>query len=232
MPLVDDIEKLRENSIASLDASHDYFTHTQAAWRIVQQFVREGNKATIHNQETGSVVQETDLPCLAQQYITGYLTEATFQHFVSLFEDFMGNFLCLWLNHFPQSLSGKQIDFNTVLQCSDKADIVRVMVEKQVNELQYKRVKEWFEYMEKLANLGCPSPDEIERIAEIKATRDILVHNRGIANAVYVEKSAGHARFAVGERVEVSEHYHRQSWQLVKQVVTDVAKAGCAKLQR
>lgn len=67
MPLADDIEKLREDGIASLDASHDYFTHTQAAWRIVQQFVREGNKATIHNQETGSVVQESDLPRLAQQ---------------------------------------------------------------------------------------------------------------------------------------------------------------------
>lgn len=105
------------------------------------------------------------------------------------------------------------------------------MVEKQVNELQYKRVKEWFEYIEKLAKLGCPSPDEIERIAEIKATRDILVHNRGIANAIYLEKSADLARFAVGERVEVSEHYHRESWQLVKQVITDVANAGCAKLQ-
>ena len=97
----------------------------------------------------------------------------------------------------------KNLDFQIVLQSSEKADIVRTVVEKQVTSLQYDRVPRWFEYIEGIVNLGCPTPDEIERLAEIKATRDVLVHNKGIANAIYVDKSMGRARFAVGEVVEV-----------------------------
>jgi len=231
MSLIEDIEKLRDDSVAALDASHNYFTHTKTAWRLVQQFVRQGRQITIRNQETGSVVRETDLPGLAQEYITGYLAEATFQHFVSLFEDFIGDFLRLWLNEFPESLSAKKLDFDVVLQCSDKVDIVRSVVDKQVASLQYDRVPKWFDYIQGIVDLGCPTADEIERVAEVKASRDVLVHNKGIANAIYVDKSMGRARLAVGEKVDVPEHYHRESWQLVKKVITDVSNAGMSRLQ-
>jgi len=114
--LVHDIKKLRADSIASLDASRNYFLNTKAAWRVVQQVVRQGHQITIRNQDTGSVVRESELPGLAQQYVSGYLAEATFQHLVSLFEDFVGDFLSLWLNEFPQSLSEKQLGFRVVLE--------------------------------------------------------------------------------------------------------------------
>jgi len=229
--LSDDITRLRDDSIASLDASLDYFTHTKMAWRIVQRVVKEGREVTVRNLDTRTVVEGDDLSGLAQEYVTGYLTEATFQHFVSLFEDFVGDFLRLWLNHFPMSLSSNEVMFKTVLECKDKAEIIGAVVESKLHSLQYQRVADWFEYIEKLAKLDCPTPDQIKQLAEIKATRDILVHNKGIANAIYVDKSMGRARFAVGDQVDVPEHYHRESWQILKQVVMDVANAGVAKLQ-
>ncbi len=231
MALVDDIGGLREDSLASLDASHDYFPPTKRAWRIVQRVVREGRRLSIESLDTRTVVEGSELSGLAQQYVTGYLAEATFQHFVALFEDFIGDFLRLWLNHYPKSLSKRTVEFKTVLECSGKTEIVSAVVDEQLHSLQYKKVEEWFEYIEDIAQLGCKTPDQIEQLAEIKATRDILVHNKGIANAIYVEKSMGRARFAVGEHVNVPEHYHRESWRIVKQVVVDVANAGVAKLQ-
>ncbi len=236
MPLRDEIETLRDDSIASLDASHDYFFRTKAAWRIVQQVVREGRKVSIRNQATDSVVREGDLPRLAQEYVTGYLAEATFQHFVSLFEGFLGGFLRLWLNAFPHGVKeksekqDKQVRLETVLKCSSKAEIIATLVDEQVHRLQYKSLPKWFEYVEKRVHLGCPTNDEIERLTEIKATRNILVHNKGIANAIYVDKDGNpRARVSVGEKVEVREDYHHESWQLIKQVITDIAEAGVAK---
>jgi hypothetical protein len=230
MALSDKITQLRDDTIASLDAGHNYHVHTEIAWRLVQRMVRQGDAFTIRNQATGNSVDETELSNLAQGYISGYLSSATFQHFVSVFERFVSDLLRLWLTEYPGSLAGNQLKFRTVLDCADKDAIVAAVVDKEVHGLSYQRLAEWFDYLEKIAKLGCPSQDQIERLAEVKASRDVLVHNNGIVNVIYLDKSMGRARFSNGDRLELTEHYHRDSWQLIKQVVTEVANAAIIKL--
>ena len=192
--------------------------------------VRQGHKVAIRNQATGNTVNETELSGLAQNYVTGYLASASFQHFVSLFEQFVFDFLRAWLEEYPGSLSGNQLHFRTVLDATDKSEIIAAVVQKEVLGLAYKRVADWFAYLDNIAKLGCPTQDQIQRLAEVKASRDVLVHNNGVANVIYVDKSMGQARFADGDMLEVPEHYHRESWQLIKQLVSDVANAGVNKL--
>ena len=146
------------------------------------------------------------------------------------FEQFVVDFLSAWLTEYPGILSGKQLPFRTVLDAADKNEIVTAVVQKEVLGLAYKRLADWFTYLEKIAQLGCPTEDQIQRLAEIKASRDVLVHNNGISNSIYVDKSMGQSRFADGDTLELPEHYHRESWQLIKQVVSDLADAGINKL--
>lgn len=230
MALVDKMTQLRDNCLSSLDASHDYYTHTKNIWRIIQQFVREGHEFTIRNCVTDHIVNQTELSGLAQPYITGYLASATFQHFVSLFEQFVFDLLRAWLTEYPNSLSRKQLQFGTVLDAKNKNEIVTAIVQKEVQEIIYKRIAEWFNYFENIASLGYPTEDQILKLAEIKASRDVLVHNNGIANSIYVDKSMGQARFASGETLELPEQYHRESWQLIKKVVSDIANAGIKEI--
>lgn len=230
MALADDVSRMRADSLAALDASHDYYEHTRSVWRIIQQLVREGHVVTIRNQATGNTVDKNELPGLAQKYVTGYLAAATFQHFVSLFEDFVFDFTRAWLVEYPRSLSAKQVAFRIVLDSADKPEIIRTVVQKELVEVAYGRVEDWFENLEKIAKLGCPSPEEVERLAEIKASRDVLVHNKGIANSIYVDKSSGRARFREGETLTIPEGYHRDSWRLIRQVVADIADAALKKL--
>lgn len=77
--------------------------------------------------------------------------------------------------------------------------------------------------------LGCPPPEEIAQLAEIKATRDILVHNRGIVNATYRAKAGALARAQDGELLELPTAYHNASWALICKVVRDVSEAAIAK---
>jgi hypothetical protein len=121
---------------------------------------------------------------MSHNYVTGYLASATFQDFVALFERFIFDFLTAWLAAYPASLSGNQLKFRTVLEAADRNEIVAAVVRKEVQDLAYQRVADWFAYVERIAQLDCPSQDVIERLAEIKASRDVLVHNRGIANAI------------------------------------------------
>jgi hypothetical protein len=229
MVLADDIRDLAGRSLAALDDCHDYFTHTKVVWRLLQQIVGEGRKFTLLNKTTGTVIDQQALVNLTQRYVTDYLASFTFQHFVSLFEEFFFDLLHLGLVADPGSLAKKQLEFGIVLKAPDRAAITHAVVDKELNELKYERVTDWFEYLEKLVKLGCPTTDEMEKIAEIKASRDILVHNKGMVNASYLLKAGKRARYKEGERLKIPEPYHRESWQTIGKVIRDISDAAIKK---
>lgn len=231
MTLADDIQALTTGTLSGLEASHDYYTYTKRVWRLLQQIVKEGRKFTFRNLTTGTRVDEQVLLGRAQLYVTDYLMSSTFQHFVSLFEDFFFELLRFWLAAFPASLSKKQVEIGAVLKAPDKSAIVLTVVDRELNDLKYERLADWFAYLERLTNLGCPTADEIEKLAEIKASRDILVHNNGITNGTYVSKAGTRARYQDGEKLEIPEQYHRASWEAINKVVRDVSAAAMAKVR-
>ena len=229
MALADDVRALRDRALTELTSTHDYYTDTKRAWRIVHKVIRAGNKVTVRNTITGTVTEAAQLAEKARGYVTGDLAQATFQQFVSIFENFFFDFLRLWLMAYPQSLGGKELQFKTVLDAPDKEGVTLYVVNKELNEVAYERPTEWFAYLETRAKLGCPAPEEIERIGEAKASRDILAHNRGIANRIYESKAGRFARYKDGQKIEIPEHYHQETWVLIRKVITDLSAAAETK---
>jgi hypothetical protein len=226
MAMADEIRDLATRSLTALNAGHDYYAHTKTVWRLMQQAVKAGRTFVVRNMATGTVVNEEALLGLAQQYITEYQASFSFQHFVSLLEDWLFDLLRLWLLGYPNSLAKRAIEFSVVLDAADKAAITLAVVDKELNELKYRKVAEWFAYLEKLVRLGVPNADQIEHLAEIKASRDILAHNQGVANKVYVAKAGVRARYPLGAQLEIPEHYLRESWETIRQVIRDVSAAA------
>jgi len=229
MALADDLRALADRSLAALNEGHNYFTFSKRVWQLLQKDTKKGRKVSFHNPATGAKVDEEKLYVLAPHYVAEYLRTSTFQHFVSLFEDFFFDLLRLWLAAYPGSLAKKQIEFGTVLQAPDKATVTFAVVDRELNELKYERVAGWFAYLEQLTKLGCPTAAEVNRLAEIKASRDILAHNKGIANAIYVAKAGKLARCKEGEPLEIPEQYLRESWETIRKVVRDVSAAAVKK---
>ena len=229
MALADDLMVLRERVLTELVSAHDYYTDTRIAWRLVYRVVAAGNAITIRNTTTGTVTTQFDLTARSRGYVAEQLAEATFQQFVSLFESFLFDFLRHWLTEYPQSLGKKTVDFKTVLELPDKDAVAQLVVGRELNEVLYDRPAGWFNYLEDKVKLGRPSANEIERIAEIKASRDALVHNRGIANRTYLSKAGSLARFREGNKIDIPEHYHRETWVLIRKIVSDISDAAIAK---
>jgi hypothetical protein len=117
----------------------------------------------------------------------------------------------------------------TILELKDSETVIRHVVNKKVSAILYDRPASWFAYLEDLAKLGCPCEDEIGRIAEAKASRDVLIHNRGIVNPIYIAKSGSFARFKEGERVAISPQYHSEIWKLIRKLVEDTSTAALTK---
>ncbi len=229
MALSNDILTLRDEVLGNLITAHDYYVDTKAAWRIVHKVIATGHTFTIRNTTTGTVTTQVELGARARGYVSAQLAEATFQQFVSLFENFFFDLLRLWLTAYPQSLGRKTVDLKTILELPDRDAITQLVIGKELNEVVYGRPAEWFAYLEEKVKLGCPTPNEIEWIAEAKASRDVLVHSKGIANKLYVSKAGRLARFHEGDLINIPEHYHREIWELLRKVVSDVSNAASAK---
>jgi hypothetical protein len=103
---------------------------------------------------------------------------------------------------------------------------------RQLNELRYKHLREWFVAVNKAVKLDCPTEDEIGALAEIKAARDILEHNAGVVNEIYLRKAGEKARYGIGDHIEIEDAYHLESWRLIKKVVQDVTIAAIGRLSK
>jgi hypothetical protein len=232
MDLAAEIRVLMEGALADFNAGHDYYTDSKLVWRVFQDDARKGKTITSRNLATGVKVNEQPLLSKTQFYATDFLLSFTFQHFTSLFENFLFDALRLWLLAYPKSLPEALVERQEIIAALvDKAPIIEAFVDKELNELKYDDVAKWFVYLEKRVKLGCPTVEEIEKLSEIKATRNILVHNRGIANERYLKKAGKLARCKSGERLEISEIYHRESWELMRKIATDIAVALIEKAE-
>lgn len=229
MSLAGEITRHRDDCLDALDAAHDYFARSIHLWNLARASIDQGESIAFINPATGNEVDGPELSRLADEYANGYLASATFQEFVGILERFLFGLIRTWLIAFPENLAAKQLQFRTVLDAADRDEIIAAVAEKEVLGLAYQRIADWFAYLNKLVSLECPNRDQIERLAEIKASRDVLVHNRGIANAIYVAKSLGRARFADGEFLELPADYHRESWALIKEVVAEAGDEAVAK---
>src|SRR5271167_180042 len=120
MALADDIRAHRDRAVADLKAAHDYYADTKIAWDIANKAIAAGHTFNIRNVTTGTVTTQTDLEAKVRGYVAEQLTQATFQQFIAIFENFFFDLLRLWLLAYPQSLMGKKVDFKDVLDAPDK----------------------------------------------------------------------------------------------------------------
>ena len=232
MPVADDLRAIAARAYHDLDAVHDFFEHSKIVWRSFQILVDEGHRVIAENLATGTRIDQNGLIGLAPQYTRDYLATFTFRQFASTFEVFLFNFLHRILLHNPWQFSKCQMEFEVVLKASDRDEIVSGMILKQLNERMHGPPREWFVALNKAVVLGCPSDDEIDALAEIKATREILEYNAGVVNDVYQRKAGKKTRYSVGEHIEIEDAYHLDAWRLIRKVVTDVTDAAIHRLSK
>lgn len=229
MPLADDIRALRDRTLAELNAAFDYYYHSEVAWGLANHALATHPAQPYRNPATGTTVTGTELVSCSASYVAIQLTEATFQQFLSVFEVFIGDLLRLWLTAHPRVIGTKTVELKDALDAGDLPTLVARLVDHEVAEVTYKSPRTVFQYIERRIGLPLPPATEIDRLAEAKATRDVLVHNRGAVDAGYRTKAGALARFTVGQRIDLPKPYHRRTWELVAKLVADLADAAAVK---
>jgi len=229
MGLSEDIDCICQDALASLDRAHDYYSFTKRSWRLIQTaVVRRGQKFRFRNQATNSTVDQREFASKAQLYASSELAEATFQQFVSIFEGFLFDVIRAWMLAYPDALSKRQLTGKEILALPDRDALIDALAAKELQDVFYDRPINWFAYLKE--RLGIEPTGALE-FAEIKATRDILVHARGVANRQYLEKAANLARGVLGDRLQVPEPYLQQSWLLMRTLIAEIGSQAAAKFE-
>jgi hypothetical protein len=230
MALRDDIEEFRDRAIAALNHAHDYYIYTREAWRSLQQDVqRDGRTLLWENLSTRSSITQKEVAARAQRYIEVELPASTLQQFVSIFENFLFDCVRAWILAHPARVSKRQLAGKDIFELPDKAAIIDALVEKELKDVFYDRPANWFEYVKAMVNIPSPTIAEAKQFAEIKATRDVLVHGQSVANSFYVDKAGHLARSSAGNPLDVPGPYHQASWELICKLVRDMGNDMAAK---
>lgn len=138
---------------------------------------------------------------------------------VTLVETMLSDVVRAVVVRYPQKLGGKRnISIQTVLESTTLDEVHLRATDSLLNELAYKSPAEFAESVQPLISINlleCPS---FHRYVEVKATRDIFIHNRGIANDVYVRKAGSHARVKSGITLPADTQYFLESYECCLQI--------------
>lgn len=229
MSLRSDVERLRDESLAALVETHDYLVYSQRLWRRLGiETTRHRRRLSVYNRATGSKLTEADLPSLVDASVRKHLPIATIQQFTSITEAFLADLVRLWVTAYPFHLRG-QLDVPSILKAPDKDAIVQLLVDRYLLDMTAKPPREWFRQLNEVVALGAPTVAEVDAFAEVKATRDVFVHNRGFVPEAYVRKAGPLARGAVGEPLDLPDPYLHDAWQSCEAIVAAVGTAAAGR---
>ena len=94
-------------------------------------------------------------------------------------------------------------------------------MDSRITSLFYDRPARFFQYIEQVLSIELPN-ELRESYAELKATRDLLVHNSGQVNEVYVQKTKQRARGRLGQEIPLGEEYFAGAVHVMKSLVSSL----------
>jgi hypothetical protein len=242
--IVEELKEHREYILTSFRGAMEFNVFTDLAYIFASEYSTTSHEATgkvkIAYSQFASEFEIPDKQILISELPAyffesakdKYLLSMVHQQQIALFEHFFFDLIRVLLMDRPERISKKKhIDYATILESDTKEDIIQRLIDRELNEIKYKNVSEWFIYLNSLVKLPDMPLDTLEKVAEAKATRDILVHNAGIVNKIYLEKSGQAARFSVGNMIDVSPHYTRDVWHLLVGVLIKTSDSLIEKFE-
>ncbi len=140
-------------------------------------------------------------------------------HLTTLMETMFSDILRAVFTKYPEKMSSKkQIAISDILSLSSIELVHLEIINKTINEIAYKSPKDFVAEFEKFVSINLFETPAMHHYLEIKATRDIYIHNMGIVNSVYIDKSASHARAKDGQELPINIQYFLESYEYCLQL--------------
>lgn len=155
-----------------------------------------------------------ELQQIADRAVSKEIFFSVFVYAVAQVEAFVGDLLLEVLKFDNRRLKTRvkgidhtsKIDVNDLIDSASREELIEEVIRKELASLFYAAPSLQMEYFQAVTGVKLPG-DIVASWIEIKATRDIIVHNSGVANAIYVRKADAKARAKDGEVLPMDEEY-------------------------
>lgn len=138
---------------------------------------------------------------------------------VTIIDACFGDILRAVVRKYPKKLGAKRtMSLGSVLEAASIEEVHMRATDALLNELAYKSPAEYAEAVKTLIGVNLLECPAFHKYVEIKATRDIYIHNRGVANDVYLRKAGTHARVGSGHLLPVDDVYFLESYESCLQI--------------
>jgi len=198
------------------EAVKDAHTTLQSGRRTKLRF----SIPTVQREKIVAARNKSDILSLLEQTINRDLFAQALVPAVAVTEGYLADMLSIVLRAFPKKLgsSEKKVDLPLVLESSDLEELLGKIISNQIYTAFYASPVKYFMYIEDTLSVSIPEARK-KTYAEVKATRDICVHNGGVANKIYVEKSGDRARAEDGEPLPLDQTYFSSAIMGMKGIV-------------
>lgn len=120
---------------------------------------------------------------------------------------------------YPQKLGAKRtITIQNVLEATSIEEVHLRATDALLNELSYKSPSEFSEAIQSIVSISLLECPAFHQYMEIKASRDIFIHNRGVANDTYVRKAGIRVRVNSGMNLPADVQYFLESYEACLQL--------------
>jgi len=230
--LLDRLNAVASDNINAIVQLQDFQVFTGHSYDRYSKMVDAGHlKESVTNARTNTSASSKDLSRQLIGYLDGELPLVCLYQIVAHFEAFFFDFLALLLLHNPHALSAKrQVTVGEVLEAAQYETLLERLIQAELAGLRYSSPADWFAFLRRIVNLDAIKDTDIARLAELKATRDVCIHNRGIANEIYLGKSGAQARVRAGEQLPVARAHTYESADFLREFIRGLADATIARL--
>ena len=164
----------------------------------------------------GKTIRRTkrDLVRIFKEAVANDFNYTVFTYLVAQTEAYLSDMICTVLKTDHRRLKTriqgidhvKKIDADEGLDAANLTELIEGLIEKEMVSLFYASPEKQFEYISKVLGAEIDT-DVINKWKEYKACRDLIVHNSGIINSVYISKVGAAARGVAGEQIKVDAKY-------------------------
>lgn len=138
---------------------------------------------------------------------------------VTIIEAMLGDIVRAVTIRYPQKIGPKRtVSLQIILESTSVEEIHLRATDALLNDLSYKSPLEFAESLGQLLSINLMECPAFHRYIEVKATRDIFIHNRGIANDIYIRKASSHARVSSGQQLPADIQYFLESYESCLQI--------------
>lgn len=137
---------------------------------------------------------------------------------ITRFEEFIADYIRYIFIKYPQKYLDKQtICFSEITE-TNYTDIKEKILNREIDEIMRKSYTVWFDlFKEHKMNVDCCSC-EYDFLTELYATRNIIVHNRGIVNEQYL-KNVKTSKYVLGEKIYIDNSYILKAFECIKTII-------------